>query len=272
MTSEKQIDANRRNALNGEPVRPYPRNAEAQPSTSGQGAKTEAGHNRSRMNALRHGLTGQIEVTTPEEKEAKDKFFGEIISSLAPESAIENQFAHSVADGHWRLNRASSIENNIFTLACSFQAAQAQSVRCAADPSEAASDETENPEVDKALGAARVFIADPRRFQLLTVYEQRIHRNMSKNLKPLTELQATRRALEAERNAKREQALEEARLHSQLAEMEGVPCDIATDFPDPNGFVFSSAEIAQSIRRISHLKAAKRAESSNWNLPARRAA
>jgi hypothetical protein len=81
------------------------------------------------MNALRHGLTGQLEVTTPEEKDAKDKFCAAIISSLVPEGSIENQFAHSVADGHWRLNRASMIENNMFTLASSFEDAQSEQIR-----------------------------------------------------------------------------------------------------------------------------------------------
>ena len=84
MATEAQIAANRRNAK------------------LSSGPKTQVGKNVSRMNALRHGLTQQIEVMTPEEKEAKDKFFDDIISSLAPEGAIESQFAHSVADGHWR--------------------------------------------------------------------------------------------------------------------------------------------------------------------------
>jgi len=132
--------------------------------------------------------------------------------------------------------------------------------------------DTEDPEVDKALGAARVFIADPKRFQLLTIYEGRIHRNMTRNLQKLTELQATRRAAEASRTALREQALDEARRLTQLAEMESVPCDIATDFPDKNGFAFSTSEIAQTIRRLTRLKDAKHAESAHWNPFLRRAA
>jgi hypothetical protein len=243
MATEKQIAANRRNAK------------------LSSGPRTEAGKNVSRMNALRHGLTQQIEVMNPEEKEAKDKFFDEIISSLAPEGAIEIQFAHSVADGHWRLNRASSIENNIFTLACSLEDSSEET------PGD--SDGAKDPEVDKALGAARVFIADPKRFQLLTIYEGRIHRNMTKNLQQLTELQAIRRAAEASLKARREQALDEARLHTQLAEIEGAVCDVAADLPE-NGFAFTTAEIAQAIRRANHLRAAHKAESTNWTWPIRR--
>ena len=45
MATEEQIAANRRNA------------------ELSSGPKTEAGRNRSRMNALRHGLTGQVTTT-----------------------------------------------------------------------------------------------------------------------------------------------------------------------------------------------------------------
>ncbi len=132
--------------------------------------ETEEGKKVSGLNALRSGVTGQIDVTTPEEQEARDKFCGEIVSSLAPEPGIERQFAQSIAEDNWRLNRARSIENNIFTLACSFQDCTGES---------------ETPEIDKALGAARAFIADPKRFQLLTIYERRIHCSMQKRTNPL---------------------------------------------------------------------------------------
>jgi len=235
MASEKQIAANQRNA---------------QLST---GPKTEAGRNASRMNAYAHGLTGHLDFRTPEEQAAHDKFCAGIVSSLAPAEGIERQFAQSVAEDHWRLNKARSIENNIFALACSFM-----------DDT----DENDATEIDKALADARTFTANPERFQLLTVYERRIHSNMTKSLRQLTELQATRRAAETEhaarQNALRAQALDEARLHTQFAAMEGLPCDVATDFPNSNGFVFSTDEIAQVIRKVSHLNAAKHAESSGW--------
>jgi len=141
-------------------------------------------------------------------------------------------------------------EYNIFTLACSFNDS---------------SGETESPEIDQALADARTFVADPGRFQLLTIYERRIHGNMTKNMKQLIEIQAIRHAVEArekaEGKAQRAQAFRFAPekaspFHAQLAEMEGVPCE--------NRFVYSTAEISQAIRSVSPLKAAKRAESSNW--------
>lgn len=194
MASEKQIAANQRNA---------------QLST---GPRTEAGRNASRMNAYTHGLTGHLDFRTPEEQAAHDKFCAGIVSSLAPADGIERQFAQSVAEDHWRLNHARSIENNNFALSC-----------CFLDNI----DETDDPEIEKALADARTFTTNSERFQLLTVYERRIHSNMSKSLKQLTDLQATRRAAEKEPAARqaslRAQALDETHLHTQVAELEGVP-------------------------------------------------
>jgi hypothetical protein len=84
MATQKQILANRRNA---------------QMST---GPRTAEGKSVSRLNALRHGLTGHIDVRTPEDQQAHDEFCAAIIASLKPEGAIENQFALSIAEDHWR--------------------------------------------------------------------------------------------------------------------------------------------------------------------------
>jgi hypothetical protein len=63
--------------------------------------------------------------------------------------------------------------------------------------------------------------------------------------------------------------------------MEGVPLGQAlsqecagndNDLWSENGFVFSTAEIAHRIRRVARLKAAKHAESANWNSSAKIAA
>jgi hypothetical protein len=187
MASEKQIAANQRNA---------------QLST---GPKTDSGRNASRMNAYTHGLTGQLDFRTPEEQAAHDKFCSGIVSSLTPADGVERQFAQSVAEGR-------SIENNLFAISCSFL-----------DDI----DETDDSEIEKALADARTFTTKPERFQLLTTYERRIHSNMSKSLKQLTDLQAIRRAAEKDQAARpdalRVQALDEARVQTQFAEMEGVP-------------------------------------------------
>ncbi len=95
MTSEKQIAANRANA---------------EKSTGPKTPETKA---ISAMNALRHGLTGQVNLMPTEDREAHDKFCAAIVESLAPEGALEIQFAHAVAEDNWRMNRGRAIETNM---------------------------------------------------------------------------------------------------------------------------------------------------------------
>src|SRR5580658_1784518 len=98
MISEKQLEANRRNA---------------QHSTGPQSA---AAKKRVSLNNLRHGLTGQTTVLSPEDRAAHDKFSADLLSCLKPENALELQVAQSIADDHWRLNRIFAIETNIYAL------------------------------------------------------------------------------------------------------------------------------------------------------------
>jgi hypothetical protein len=211
MTSEKQAEANRRNAL------------------LSTGAKTEAGRNRSRMNALRHGLTGQVTTMTDEDRAAHDQFSKALMKDLAPEGAMETQLAQRIATDSWRLNRASAIEDNLFALGQLQNAGQA----C-----------PDVPQIDAALISARVFTLESKQLQLLTLYEQRINRSLQKNLAMLQSLQAARKA-------EREAAMKEAAALLQLSEMRGLEY-----FPTRDGFPFSTAEIHAAIDREQRLQRA----------------
>ncbi len=81
----------------------------------------------------------------------------------------------------------------------------------------------------------------------MTLYEQRINRNLQRNMKLLKELQA-------ERKQQHDHAMEEAKLLAQLNLMNGLPYQ-----PEENGFVFSPAEINRAIDRDNRLQAAKQA-------------
>jgi hypothetical protein len=223
MISEKQLEANRRNALRS------------------TGPKTIEGKSNSSRNNLRHGLTGQINILPTEDREAHDAFCNELSDSLKPETPMEHQLAYSVAEDSWRLNRARAIENNMFALG----------------------HEGESREIQIALADARTFQAQANQFQLLTIYEQRINRNLQRNMKQLHELQA-------ERKAECEQAFEEAQLLAQLNLSKGLAYDPAADFK-PNGFVFSNAEINLAIDRNNRLQAARELEREAREFAARAA-
>ncbi len=219
MTSEKQFEANRRNALRS------------------TGPKTAEGKVRSSRNNLRHGLTGQITVLPSEDREAHDAFVNRLIEGLTPETPMEEQLAHSIAEDSWRLNRVCALETNIFALG----------------------HEHERNPVRIALADAQTFLDHANKFQLLSVYEQRINRNMQRNLQQL-------RSLQAERRQQREAAVEEAKLLAQPNLNNCLPSEAEQDeeadsvaHPARNGFVFSTAEINRAIDR-DHLPKAPRPE------------
>src|SRR5580658_6823833 len=161
MISEKQLEANRRNARHS------------------TGPQSAAAKKRVSLNNLRHGLTGQTTVLSPEDRSAHDKFCADLLICLKPEDALELQVAQSIAEDHWRLNRVFAIESNIFALG------HFESPAPAATP--------ENLEIHTALNSARVFLADANQFALLSIYEQRIHRNLQKSIAQLGDLRTARK-------------------------------------------------------------------------------
>jgi hypothetical protein len=211
MISEKQIEANRSNAL------------------LSTGPKTDAGRKRSRMNALRHGLTGQVTTMTEEDRAAHDKFSKALIASLAPDGAMEIQLAQRIATDSWRLNRISAIEDNLFALGLQENGGKL----C-----------PEHEQIDAALTTARVFTMESKQLQLLTLYEQRINRSIQKNL-------AILQSLEAARKAQHEAAMKEAAALLKLSEMRGLEY-----FPARDGFLFSNAQIHAAIDRGQRLERA----------------
>jgi hypothetical protein len=221
MISEKQLEANRNNAL------------------LSTGAKTQAGRNHSRMNALRHGLTGQVTTMTDEDRAAHDQFSTALIKDLAPDGAMETQLAQRVATDSWRLNRISAIEDNLFALGQLQNSGQA----C-----------PDVPEIDAALISARVFTEESKQLQLLTLYEQRINRSIQKNLAILQQLQAARKAAH-------EAAMKEAAALLKLSEIKGLEY-----FPANDGFVFSTAQIHAAIDREQRLQRASTTDFSRFKL------
>ena len=80
------------------------------------GPKTPEGKSRCRLNAYRHGLTGQLNVFTPEEQQAYEEHCKIIHEALAPVGDYERKVAQSIAADEWRLERARAIEDSTFAL------------------------------------------------------------------------------------------------------------------------------------------------------------
>jgi len=96
MTSLRQIEANRRNAIKS------------------TGPTTPEGKERSSRNAVRHGLTAETVIAILECSDDYELFEAAVISDYNPETAVERQLVLRLASVLWRLRRATSIETAIF--------------------------------------------------------------------------------------------------------------------------------------------------------------
>jgi hypothetical protein len=113
MTSFKQIEANRRNA---------------QRST---GPTTFEGKQRSRANALRHGLTAETVIGVLESAEDYAAFEASIMAEYDPRSVIERELVTRLTSLLWRLRRATAIETGLFEMQADPLAGFRQSLRSA---------------------------------------------------------------------------------------------------------------------------------------------
>jgi hypothetical protein len=96
MTSDKQADANRRNARKS------------------TGPKTPEGKAVARLNALKHGLLSQ-ELLLPGEDEAALNELSELLmAELQPVGAMETLLVRDIIVAHWRLRRLRMVEAGIF--------------------------------------------------------------------------------------------------------------------------------------------------------------
>ena len=98
MTSFRQFEANRRNALRS------------------TGPKTEEGKQRSRLNAVRHGLTAETVVGSLEDAEDYKAFEAAIITDYCAETAVARELVLRLASLLWRLRRATAIETDLLEL------------------------------------------------------------------------------------------------------------------------------------------------------------
>jgi hypothetical protein len=208
------------------------------------GPKTEKGKHRTRLNAYRHGLTGQICLLTAGEHAAFEQHCTCIRESLEPVGALETELAQSIAEDHWRLKRARAIETGIFAAGVLGQLGH---------PYGGIREDAAQVPIDEALSKAHTWLTKSQNFQLLALYEQRIHRAIEKNMAQL-------RTLRVERQAVRQQALEEAQLLAEHAYSKGEKYDPARDFPPEIlqiGSDFSSAGIRRLIDRNQRLSEAR---------------
>jgi hypothetical protein len=176
------------------------------------GPKTPEGKKLASLEALRHGLTGQMVVMPAENLEAYKRHFASFVIEYEPQGAIESSLVQALADSSWRLNRVANLESNLLTLTAAF-----------ADPITGAT------KMAAAIGTHVKALAN------LSMHTERLSRQFEKTVTQLRDLQKTRLD-------KQQQDLE-----TTLDMMEEHKAKGETYSPSEDGFVFSPAQISRAI-------------------------
>jgi hypothetical protein len=115
VTSLRQIEANRRNALNS------------------TGPKSELGKKRSRGNATRHGLTAETVIQFLEDEQDYKAFELSVTADFDARTAVERELVLRLTGLLWRLRRAAAIETGLLQIhsdnECAERQADSTSVR-----------------------------------------------------------------------------------------------------------------------------------------------
>jgi hypothetical protein len=185
--------------------------ANAQHST---GPKTEAGKQKSSLNALRHGLTGQIVVMPTEDLQAYQLHLKSFTEEYNPQGATESNLVQALADASWRLNRVAALETNLLILGITQEG----------DP------------IQGALSIAAALESQSKALANLSMHSQRLSRQFERTVTQLRALQEIRLAKEKHD------------LYGLLDIMEMVESTGETYDPSSDGFVFSQPQIDAAKR------------------------
>ncbi len=98
MTSFRQLEANRRNAIRS------------------TGPRTEEGKRQTRRNAVRHGLCAETVIEIVEDIEDYRAFEAAVIADYDAQTAVERELVLRLASLLWRLRRATLIETDLLRI------------------------------------------------------------------------------------------------------------------------------------------------------------
>jgi hypothetical protein len=183
------------------------------------GPKTESGKKRSSLNALRHGLTGQIVVMPAEDLAAYQSHVKSFTDEYHPQGATEAHLVQALADTSWRLNRVAAQETNLLTLGL-----QNPTAIDAPRP------------IQDAMSIAAALESQSKALANLSMHSQRLSRQFERTVTQLRDLQQTRRAQE-------KKALNDLLDVLEMHEAKGESYN-----PSADGFVFSEQQIAESLQ------------------------
>jgi hypothetical protein len=219
-------------------------NANRQNAQFSTGPRTDEGKQKSSLNALRHGLAGDVVLMPEEDMQIFQVFCHDFHQEWQPVGQTEKQLVQTLANNQWRIHRAHSRERAVYAIGQDKLGDQI---------------DAEQPEVRTALTAALVDIQQSKELERISRHGSRIQRDYMNTLKMLQQLQA-------ERKQREEKQMYEAALLRKLHEMEKIPFN-----PADYGFVLHTAQIDRHILRNERYDCALLAKRADYNLEKYRA-
>jgi hypothetical protein len=153
------------------------RRANAEHST---GPRTTNGKQISRMNAVKHNLSGQNLILLETERVAYNRMASSMLNDLNPRSEPERQIAQKIIDTNFRLNRLTAIESNMFSFGLL----------------ENETGTEHDDQIETMAAQTRAWIERANSFDLLGRYETRLSRQLRKYQEEFERLQSERKKQE----------------------------------------------------------------------------
>ena len=176
MATEAQILANRRNGEKST----GPRTAEGKAIVS--------------QNAVKHGLSGRLDVIKGEDQGEFDLHREAMLGELAPAGAMESMLAERVVSLSWRLKRVERIQNEVFDALLADRSSPLAKLVQSLSPKGSGRPEG-GPDGDGDLALGRVALKDfsnSRVLDRLLMYERRIEHSLYKTMAELQRLRLLR--------------------------------------------------------------------------------
>jgi hypothetical protein len=193
------------------------------------GPRTEAGKQRSSLNALRHGLTAASPVLASEDPAAYEDHRRSFFDEYKPATPTESQLVIELIDTSWRLNRIPLLEADVLA--------------------RAAAPVPPDDEITFDIVDAHRIIAN------LAIQGDRLSRQFRKSLETL-------RAIQADRTERERRDLNDAAGLLEYHKHKGIPWEPADD-----GFVFSKEFVERVAQHKKHLNASRHIEYVLFHMP-----
>jgi hypothetical protein len=142
------------------------------------GPRTNEGKERSKLNAVKHNLSGNHLVLQDHEYAEHQRITRSMLADLKPATEPERQIAQKIIDLNFRINRITAIENNLLNF----------------DMSANHPESIEDEGVARMFAQTRAWKKDAQSFEILGRYEARLSRQLLQYQKEFERLQTVRKA------------------------------------------------------------------------------